>query len=130
MSDQPTSDAASATPNAATSVVGLAELRIQPSMVSAGIAPPPLGTVSLISPAPPGGVEVELASDRPDIAAVPPVLRVPEGATAAFFQLSVTPTQVATQAVITATLADVSRSATLTSVASPSAVALAALREN
>jgi hypothetical protein len=86
---------------------------IEPATVNGGAPPQPLGTVTLASRAPAGGVEIALASNRPEIAQVPSSVRVPEGAEATFFHVTVRPTTDPATVLISASREGESRSATL-----------------
>jgi hypothetical protein len=86
---------------------------IEPATVNGGAPPQPLGSVTLASHAPAGGVEIALASNRPEIAEVPPSVSVPEGADATFFPVTVHPTADPATVVISASREGESRSATL-----------------
>ena len=58
------------------------------------------GSVTLLGPAPPGGLEISLISNRTDIAQVPATVFVPEGATSASFTVTTSPVAVASRVVL------------------------------
>ncbi|MFN7987707.1 MAG: carboxypeptidase regulatory-like domain-containing protein [Thermoanaerobaculia bacterium] len=80
---------------------------------------PVTATVTIATPAWAGGVSVAVASSNPSVAAVPPVVVVPEGATTATFD--VTPTEVLSSTVVTisANAGAATATATLTVVPTP-----------
>jgi hypothetical protein len=82
----------------------LCDVRITPEAVLESQPPLPTGMVTLSAPAPVGGCEVRLASDRPALIGVPATVTVPEGAVVAFFVVNTTTAPSA--AVITASLGD------------------------
>jgi thermitase len=92
----------------------LSSLRLTSGLLSSGR--PVNAVVTLEGPAPAGGVEVQLASSRPDFATVPPTVVVPEGSTSATFpltrQVMEGPSRVATVA-IRASAGGVTRAASL-----------------
>jgi hypothetical protein len=65
----------------------LKTLAVQPTSLVGGVRNA-TGTVTLISPAPAGGVVVTLASDRPGVAAVPASVKVPAGSLQANFTIT------------------------------------------
>ncbi len=84
-------------PPSAAGTVGLSSFTLKPSTVVQGT--PSVGTVTLDSPAPPGGVTVTLTSLNPAVAIVPGSVTVPEGATSA--QVLVDTLAVTTPTVVT-----------------------------
>jgi hypothetical protein len=82
----------------------LCELRITPQAVHESRPPLPTGMVTLSAPAPVGGCEIRLASNRPGVIDVPSTVTIPEGAVVAFFVLNITTAPSA--AMITASLGD------------------------
>ncbi len=77
-------------------------LALAPASVPAGL--PATGTVLLSAAAPGGGVTVSLASDTPEVAAVPASVTVPAGATSATFAVATRTVAAATPVVVTASL--------------------------
>ena len=57
------------------------------------------GTVTLLGPAPPGGVEVDIVSNKTAVARPPATVFVPEGATGATFDVTTFPVTVPTRVV-------------------------------
>ena len=74
------------------------------------------GSILLATPAPAGGLEVMLASDRPSVAAVPASVTVPAGESGTTFPVTTTTVSAATLATITADFSEGPRSATLSLV--------------
>lgn len=71
------------------------------------------GAVTLDIPAPPNGWEIPLKSDQPDVARVPPSVRVPAGATTGAFTIDTGPVAVPRPVLITGSRSFVSFSAAL-----------------
>ena len=69
--------------------VRLAEVRVDPPHLIGGDAMPVIGTVTLSAPAPLGGADVEIFTDRPEVLVAPAVVHVPEGALSQTFGLVV-----------------------------------------
>ena len=88
-----------------------AGLSLYPATVTGGSSS--LGTVTLSSYAPPGGVVVTLSSDTPAVT-VPASVTVPGGQRSATFPVSTTDVNAATTATISATAGGVTQTATLT----------------
>jgi hypothetical protein len=82
----------------------LCEVRITPEAVHESRPPLPTGMVTLSAPAPVGGCEIRLASNRPGVIDVPSTVTIPEGAVVAFFVLNITTAPSA--AMITASLGE------------------------
>src|SRR5262249_48603554 len=59
-----------------------------------------VGTVTLLNPAPPGGLEVSLANNNSDLITLPPTVVVPEGGTGATFDVFTAAVSVPTQVTI------------------------------
>jgi hypothetical protein len=89
-------------------VIGIA---LNPSQVLGG--DPSTATVTIDGPAPSGGLVVQVNTDRPDICNVPSSVTVPAGATSTTFPVNTAPVSQDTQATVTATYLDSTRSATL-----------------
>jgi hypothetical protein len=92
----------------------LESLTLDPNTVVGGN--PSTGRVALNAPAPAGGLQVQLSSNNPNVASVPPSVTVPAGQTRASFSITTRPVASQTQAMITARLGNSSRQATLTVV--------------
>ena len=105
------------TPESASEEGMLGGLSLAPSTVEGG--QPSTGTVTLIAPAPAGGLVVNLTSNSPG-ASVPASIVIPEGQTTGQFAVSTTPAASQQTAQITATAAN-SVTATLTIDTAPSA---------
>ena len=89
-----------------------ASLTLNPMIVQGGKSS--TGSITLSAPAPAGGLVVDLSTDNPFIAQIPPFVMVAAGQTKAAFTIT-TPTVSSTQtASITATSGGKSQSATLT----------------
>jgi hypothetical protein len=76
----------------------------------------PTGTVFLGQPAPAGGAGVALASDRPEVAAVPVSVTIPAGAVTVSFPVTTAPVTEITPVEITASYGGATWTATLTLV--------------
>src|SRR5215813_4424610 len=61
-----------------------------------------VGTATLLSPAPPGGIEVALVNNDSDLITLPPTLFIPAGGTGATFNVFTTPVSAPTHVVIDA----------------------------
>jgi hypothetical protein len=59
-----------------------------------------VGTVTLLNPAPPGGVEVALVNNDSDLITLPQTILIPEGATGATFDVVTAPVSVPTRVTI------------------------------
>ena len=59
-----------------------------------------VGTVTLLNPAPPGGVEVALVNNDSDLITLPQTILIPEGATGATFNVVTAPVSVPTRVTI------------------------------
>jgi trimeric autotransporter adhesin len=90
----------------------LESLTLDPNTVVGGN--PSTGTVALNGPAPAGGLQVQLSSNNPNVASVPPSVTIPAGQRSATFTVNTQAVASQTQVTITATLNGRSRSATLT----------------
>jgi hypothetical protein len=66
---------------------GITSLALNPATIAGGSGATSTGTVTLETPAPPGGVVVALASSNRELAASIPNVTVPEGATTATFTI-------------------------------------------
>jgi len=84
---------------------------LNPTQVLGG--DPSTATVTIDGPAPSGGLVVQIHTDRPDICNVPSTVTVPAGATSTTFPVNTAPVSQDTQAVVTASYLDSTRSATL-----------------
>ncbi len=91
----------------------LAALSIQPSSVVSGSPPAPVGIVVLSGPAPEEGSVIQLQSDDPTSAVVPPELTIPENVNAGFFEIDIGPVAHPSAVRITATYAGVTQSASM-----------------
>ncbi len=91
---------------------GLVGLTVLPVSLTGGN--PAVGTLTLDSAAPPGGLIVSLASDNPAYAAVPATVLVPAGVATATFPVTTASVPTATTATITGTVGGASQAATLT----------------
>src|SRR5438067_13281376 len=94
--------------------IRLVGLSIQPAAVVSARPPVAIGIVTLSGEAPDGGLTVELSSDNPAIAEVPPRLEVPEGVNAGFFEVTVNAVDQPTNLSISASYQGVTTSAQLT----------------
>ena len=105
-------------------------LALSPSTVTGGNSAQ--GTVTLTSAAPSGGAAVALSSSNAGVAAAPPSVTVPAGATSAAFNVTTNSVAASTAVTISASYSGVVRSATLTvqPVAAPQPVTLSALALN
>ena len=92
--------------------VTLASLTLKPTSVKGG--DPSTGTVTLSARAPTGGLTVTLSSSDSGIAQVSSSIPVPAGATSATFPVSTLPASSNTKVIISAELANVVKSTTLT----------------
>jgi hypothetical protein len=90
----------------------LSSLALNPVSVFGGAKS--IGTVTLSGPAPTGGAVVALASTRPSAASVPPTVTVPEGKSTASFTVSTAATPRQLSVTVSASLAGVKKTATLT----------------
>ncbi len=90
----------------------LEDLTVTPSSVRGGTNA--TGTVTLSTPAPPGGIFVTLSTDNTSVAQVPPIVAVPGGQTAANFTVTTFPVSNNTVVAITAFYGSGSQSADLT----------------
>jgi hypothetical protein len=86
---------------------------------------PVVGTVTLDSPVPAGGVTVGLASDTPALVSVPAILLVPAGAVSATFAITSVQTAVETTVTLTATFPASTSTVSLTVRASPTVASVA-----
>lgn len=89
----------------------LEKVSLNPTMVVGGLKSQ--GTVTLAGPAPASGAKVDLRSDNAALASVPASVTVEAGKTVASFEVSTTEVTANASAVITATHAGVSRTASL-----------------
>jgi photosystem II stability/assembly factor-like uncharacterized protein len=90
----------------------LVSISLSPSSVRGGM--PSTATIALSAAAPPGGLTVTLSSNHPSIAAVPSSITVAAGATSARVTVSTSRPNKPTDVTISANLANVTRTATLT----------------
>ena len=92
----------------------LSSLTVSPTKVVGGEQPYPTGTVTLVGPAPNGGVIVNLTSSNSHVV-VPANVTIPAGATSVSFTMTTTPPSSKTRNVtITANYNGVSKTAVLT----------------
>jgi hypothetical protein len=89
----------------------LSSLTLAPATVLGGA--PSVGTVTLTSAAPNGGIEVDLVSQTPAAASVPPSVFIPAGQTTAQFQVTTSPVTKDANVAISATSGGVTKKATL-----------------
>ena len=87
-------------------------LMLSPAAVVSG--QPSSATVTLRHPAPAGGVQINLSSDGPARARVPPSVLVPEGRTSATFHVTTDETSAPSSSSISASLEGAARTDTLT----------------
>ena len=100
------------TPKAAPPAPALSTISLSPSSVVGGNTS--VGTATLTSPAPSGGIVVTLSSSNTSVATVPASVTVSSGATSATFTVATSPVSQSTSVVITGTAGGVTRTATLT----------------
>ncbi|HZM76516.1 MAG TPA: hypothetical protein VFC19_12360 [Candidatus Limnocylindrales bacterium] len=94
------------------SLPSLTGFAVNPTSVPGGT--PATGTITLGSPAPPGGVAVSLSSSLPGTVSVPAIVTVPAGATSASFTANTFPGSFTTTAQLAATLGGTTLFAALT----------------
>jgi hypothetical protein len=90
----------------------LSLLSLSPSTVTGGTSS--TGTINLSSAAPSGGAVVSLSSSDPSVAALPPSVTVPAGATSATFTVATTAVAASTSITITAASSGATQTASLT----------------
>jgi hypothetical protein len=95
-----------------TPITALVSISLSPTDVRGGT--PSTATIVLSGAAPPGGLTIKLSSNHPSIAAVPSSITVAAGATSAQVTVSTSRPKSLTEVTISANLANVTRSATLT----------------
>ena len=97
----------------------LTSLTLNPSTL---VGPTPsIGTVTLSGPAPNGGVLVSLSSSKPGVAAVPPSVTIPAGATNASFTATTSSVTTSTTVTVAASYAGVTQTSSLTVMPPPPA---------
>jgi thermitase len=84
---------------------------LRPNLVRAGL--PTIGTVTLDTPAPEGGLRVELTTSDPSVGTVEPFVLVPAGATSASFTIPTNPASPARAVTFRASYLGISRSVML-----------------
>jgi hypothetical protein len=99
------------TPQAAPATASLSSVGVNPPTVTGGGTS--TGTVTLTSGAPAGGAVVSLSSSQA-VAAVPPTVTVPAGASSANFAVTTSPVGLSTAATVSATYNGFTRTATVT----------------
>lgn len=97
--------------------VTLERLEINPPRVQGNTSAK--GTVFLSDLAPEGGISVTLSSQNPEIVQVPRNITISEGSDRAGFAIETSSVQQTTSVLLTASLADESRNASLTVIATP-----------
>src|SRR5262245_20588152 len=97
----------------------LVNLTIQPASIRSGIAPAPIGVITLSAAAPAGGALVNLATDNANLVTLPATVTVPEGSQTTFFSIGVGPLRQPTMVTISGTIDGVTRSATLEVLPAP-----------
>jgi uncharacterized protein (TIGR03790 family) len=86
------------------------------SATKAGGGEQVVGTVLFYQPAGADGVTVKLSSDKPELASVPPEVKVPAGASRAAFQIATHATTAASSVALTAAIGGCARSGSFTVV--------------